>query len=79
MKWTFEPGEPLPVLALRQEEVKCLIGIFAQRTRTLVLRKYEKYKDIHESGEGTDRQTDLMLKYEDQLKLIDNLIENSRQ
>lgn len=79
MKWTFEPGEPSPVLALRQEEVKCLIGIFVQRTRNLVLRKYEKYKDIHESGESTDRQNDLMMKYEEQLKLIDNLLLYTKQ
>lgn len=79
MKWTFEPGEPLPVLALRQEEVKCLVEILTQQAYNSVRRKHEKYKDIHESGEGTDRQIDLMMKYEVQLKLIDNLIEYSKQ
>ena len=79
MKWTFEPGEPSPVLALRLEEVKCLVEILARQARGNVRRKYEKYKDIHESGEGTDRQCDLMLKYEEQLKLIDNLILYSKQ
>lgn len=78
MKWTFEPGESSPVLALRQEEVKCLANILSQ-SQSIIRKKYDKYKDIHESGEATDRQSDLMLKYEDQLKLIDNLLLYTKQ
>lgn len=75
MKWTYDPGETFQVLALNQEEVKILIEILKGRVRKEVLIRYEKYKDIHEGGEATDRQCDLMEKYEEQLKLIDKLID----
>lgn len=74
MKWINEPGEPLQMLALSQSEVNMLRNILAQ-SRGNINRKYEKYLDLHDSGEATDRQCDLMFKYEDQLKLIDTIIE----
>ena len=43
MKWTFEPGEPSPVLALRLEEVKCLVDILARQARANVRRNDEIY------------------------------------
>ena len=73
MKWTHEPGGALPVLELNQNEAKMLTEILAQHARRNVRKKYEKYKDIHDSGEATDRQNDLMFKYENQLNLIDNI------
>lgn len=79
MKWTHEPGEALPVLALNQNEAKMLTEILAQHARRNVRKKYEKYKDIHDSGEATDRQNDLMFKYENQLNLIDNIILYTQQ
>lgn len=39
-----------------------------------VARLYEKYKDIHESGEATKRQQTMMVKYEDQLRMLDMII-----
>lgn len=74
MKWTHDPGEPFPVLALNQNEAKLLTEILVQHARGSVRRKAEKYKDIHESGEATEKQQDLMFKYENQLNLIDNII-----
>ncbi|MDO3392245.1 hypothetical protein Q3C19_17470 [Bacteroides sp. ET489] len=74
MKWTHEPGEAFSVLALNQDEVKRLVEVLAQHARKNVRMKYEKYKDIHDSGEATDRQNDLMFKYEEQFKLIDKII-----
>ena len=62
------------MLALSQSEVNMLRNILAQ-SRGNINRKYEKYLALHESGEATDRQCDLMFKYEDQLKLIDTIIE----
>lgn len=79
MKWTHEPGEALPVLALNQNEAKMLTEILAQHARRNVRKKYEKYKDIHDSGEATDRQNDLMFKYENQLNLIDDIILYTQQ
>lgn len=79
MKWTHEPGEAFPVLSLNQNEAKMLTEILAQHARRNVRKKYEKYKDIHDSGEATDRQNDLMFKYENQLNLIDNIILYTQQ
>lgn len=63
------------MLALSQSEVNMLRDILANQTRSNINRRYEKYSDLHESGEATDRQCDLMNKYEDQLKLIDGIID----
>lgn len=63
------------MLALSQSEVNMLRDILANQARSNINRKYEKYSDLHESGEATDRQCDLMNKYEDQLSLIDRIIE----
>lgn len=71
MKWIYEPGEPSRMLVLSQSEVNMLRDILANQARSNINRKYEKYSDLHESGEATDRQCDLMNKYEDQLKFID--------
>ena len=79
MKWTHEPGEAFPVLALNQEEVKRLAGILEQHARNKVQRMYEKYKDIHDSGEATDKQNDLQFKYEEQLNLIENFLDYTEQ
>ena len=63
------------MLALSQSEVNMLRDILANQTRSNINRKYAKYSDLHESGEATDRQCDLMNKYEDQLKFIDSIID----
>ena len=63
------------MLALSPSEVNMLRDILANQARSNINRKYEKYSDLHESGEATDRQCDLMNKYEDQLSLIDKIIE----
>lgn len=74
MKWINEPGEPQQMLALSPSEVNMLRDILTQN-RGNIRRKYDRYLDLHESGEATDRQCDLMLKYEDQLALIDKIID----
>lgn len=74
MKWTYEPGEVFHVLTLTQSEVNLLIEILKGKVRSDIERKYEKYHDIHESGEATERQCILMDKYEEQLSLIDRLL-----
>lgn len=78
MKWIYyEPGEPLPMLALNRYEIKLLAKILKGKVRNDVSRKYEKYKDIHEGGEASERQCNLMDKYEEQLNLIDRIIKES--
>lgn len=63
------------MLALNQSEVNMLRDIFANQARNNINHKYEKYSDLHESGEATERQCNLMNKYEDQLKFIDSIID----
>lgn len=75
MKWINEPGESLQMLAFSQSEVQMLRNILANQVRSNISRKYEKYSDLHESGDATDRQCDLMNKYEDQLAFVDKIIE----
>lgn len=73
MKWVNEPGEAFPMLAFTKSEAKMLVDILSGKARNDICRKYEKYKDIYESGEATDKQCDLMFKYEDQLDLINEI------
>ena len=46
MKWTHEPGEAFPVLALNQNEAKMLTEILAQHARRNVLKKYENQLNL---------------------------------
>ncbi len=78
MKWTNEPGEPLPVLAFTQDEVKLLVEVL-RKARKDVSRKYEKYLDLHEGGEATERQCNLVEKYEGQLNFIDKVIKEIKK
>lgn len=74
MKWTHEPGEAFPVLALNQHEAKAMREIVVRYARGPVLRKFEKYKDVHDGGEATVRQDNLMVKYEELLGMIDKFL-----
>lgn len=76
MKWINEPGEPLQMLALRTDEAKQVSQLLGT-IRKDIERKYEKYKDLHESGEATERQQNLMFEYEEKLTLIDRFIKTA--
>lgn len=41
---------------------------------TRVAKLYEKYKDIHESGEASRTQQTLMVKYGDKMRTLDLII-----
>ncbi len=71
MKWTYEPGELFSVMAFTQDEVKILVQILSGKVHADIKKKFEKYEDIHNSGEATERQEDLKMKYEEQLSLIE--------
>lgn len=45
-----------------------------KRERNRLAKLYEKYKDIHESGEATRTQQTLMVKYGDKLRTLDLII-----
>ncbi|MCH5235531.1 MAG: hypothetical protein J1E16_09565 [Muribaculaceae bacterium] len=75
MKWivVFEDGKQQPFLRLDESEVKELIKILKDPYKK-ALRKLEKYQDIHESGEATERQENILLQTEELVRLMDNII-----
>lgn len=74
MKWTYEPGEPFPVLAMNQQEAAMLADILKRHAQPVLMRRCAKYNDLHESGDATDRQEDLRLLYEERLNLTDRFL-----
>lgn len=74
MNWTYKPGEAFPLLVLNQHEAKVMREIVVRYARGPVLRKFEKYKDVHDGGEATVRQDNLMVKYEELLGMIDKFL-----
>jgi hypothetical protein len=61
-------------LCLTKEECIVLLPFF-RKAQEGVTKKWEKYKDIHETGEATTRQQTLMFKYEDEKEKLDGTVE----
>ena len=74
MKWIYEPGEPDMMLALSKRESKAIAKLL-EKQRNSVQRKYDHFLDLHEAGEATERQQNLMFEYEDLLGIMDHFIE----
>lgn len=53
-------------LCLTSEDCKLLLPAFEKRLKEAE-KKFEKYNDIHQGGEATEKQKDLMVKYEDEM------------
>ena len=62
-------------VCLTREESKALLPFF-RNARKEVKKKYDKYDDIHESGEATERQENLRARYEEELESLDSILEN---
>lgn len=60
-------------VCLTKGECKILLPFF-QKAHKEIQAKYEKYKDIQESGESTERQQNLLFKYEDEMNKIESLL-----
>ena len=60
-------------VCLTKEECKILLPFF-QKIHKELQAKYEKYKDIQEGGEATERQQNLLFKYENEAEKIDNVL-----
>ena len=58
------------VLGIDESEIKMLQSVLKQSVSRL-RRKYQKYLDIRDGGEATDRQVDKLFEYEEQLKLVE--------
>ena len=74
MKHTFEPGEPCNyMVSLTPNEARKLAEIL-QKVRKELEKKVEKYRDILDGGEATERQQNLKFDYEDKLELVEGFI-----
>lgn len=49
---------------------------FIENTYKSVSKKADKYEDIHNSGEATEKQEELRIKYSDQLASLESLLYN---
>ena len=77
MKWIYERSvEGGQALVLDQSEVDTLCSELSPVVKKLQ-KQYEKYKDIHELGEATERQQDLMFNYKEKLSLFVQFVEES--
>ena len=74
MKHTFEPGEPCNyMVSLTPNEARKFADIL-QKVRKELEKKVEKYRDILDGGEATERQQNLKFDYEDKLELVEGFI-----
>ena len=74
MKHTFEPGEPCNfMVSLTPNEARKLADIL-QKVRKELEKKVEKYRDILDGGEATERQQNLKFDHEDKLELVEGFI-----
>lgn len=58
------------VLGINESEIKMLQSVLKQSVSRL-RRQYEKYRDLRDGGEATDRQIDKLLEYEEKLEVVE--------
>ncbi|WP_315302504.1 hypothetical protein [Tannerella forsythia] len=68
MKWV-RGLETETVLGIDESEIKILQSVLKQSVSRL-RRQYEKYRDLRDGGEATDRQIDKLLEYEEKLEVV---------
>lgn len=74
MKWIHDPHSPSGhVLGLTPEEVNIIASELAPVISNL-RKKYEKFLDIHESGEATEKQQDRLFYYQIKLELFESFV-----
>ena len=56
-------------LCLTSEDCKLLLPAFEKRLKEAE-KKFEKYNDIHQGGEATEKQEDLLVKCEDEMETM---------
>lgn len=78
MKWINEPvastGYSETMLALSQTDIEVLRPVF-ERSLSEYRKLYDKYEDIRQSGEATERQLSLWTKYSDIVGKLECLVE----
>ena len=61
---------------LSPREAKVIAGIL-ERSRKKLQKAYERYQDIHESGEATERQQTKLFELENILRILDQFIKET--
>lgn len=60
-------------VCMTKEECKTLLPFFRDAYKN-IKRKHDRYEDIHQSGEATERQENLRMKYIDELEDLESII-----
>lgn len=60
-------------VCITKEECKTLLPFFKNAYKK-VKQKHAKYEDIHESGEATERQENLRMRYTDELEDLNSIL-----
>lgn len=60
-------------VCITKEECKLLLPFFREAHKK-VKQKYNKYQDIHEGGEATERQENMLLKYTEELEHLESIL-----
>ena len=63
-------------VCMTKEECKILLPFF-QKAYKSVKSKYEKYNDIHNGGEATEREENLLMKYSEQLERMESVLSSN--
>ena len=66
------------VLVLSKDEVKRMLPFFKRCLKT-ERKLLERYQDIHESGEATERQENKLMKHEDNVLIMESVIQQAEQ
>lgn len=61
------------VLGINESEIKMLQSVLKQLVSRLQ-RKCEKYRDLRDGGEATDKQTTKLLECEERLELVERFL-----
>lgn len=75
MEWVRSRNglEAETVLGINESEIKMLQSVLKQSVSRL-RRQYEKYRDLRDGGEATDKQTTKLLECEERLELVEQFL-----
>lgn len=59
-------------VCITKEECKALFPFF-KNTHKKIKQKFDRYEDIHNGGEATERQENLRMKYTDELGYLESI------
>lgn len=78
MKWLKNPTSGENMLAFTKNEVADIAKLLKYARRDII-RRYEHFVGLHEAGEATDKQQDLMFAYGELSMLIETVINEAKQ